>query len=106
MINGVTQLVMTKADVLDSFENLAVCTDYKIDGKNTQQVPFQMSKLDIDPVYRHFKGWSRPVADCKSWNELPEEMNQYLNFINDYLGVSVNYVSNGPGRDQIIQSAL
>lgn len=106
MINGVTQLVMTKADVLDSFENLAVCTDYKIDGKNTQQVPFQMSKLDIDPVYRHFKGWSRPVADCKSWNELPEEMNQYLNFINDYLGVSVNYVSNGPGRDQIIASAL
>ncbi|MFZ9718932.1 MAG: adenylosuccinate synthase, partial [Chitinophagaceae bacterium] len=106
MINGVTQLVMTKADVLDSFENLAVCTDYKIDGKNTQQVPFQMSKLDIDPVYRHFKGWSRPVANGKSWNELPEEMNQYLSFINDYLGVSVNYVSNGPGRDQIIASAL
>lgn len=102
MINGVTQIVMTKADVLDSFKTLQVCTDYRIDGKNTQQVPFQMNKLNIDPVYKSFKGWSRSVSSCSNWQDLPEEMNDYLAFIHAYLGVPVKYVSNGPGRDQII----
>ncbi len=102
MINGVTQIVMTKADVLDSFKTLQVCTDYRIDGKNTQQVPFQMNKLNIDPVYKSFKGWSRSVSSCSNWRDLPEEMNDYLAFIHTYLGVPVKYVSNGPGRDQII----
>lgn len=102
MINGVTQIVMTKADVLDSFKTLQVCTDYRIDGKNTQQVPFQMNKLNIDPVYKSFTGWSRSVSSCSNWQDLPEEMNDYLAFIHAYLGVPVKYVSNGPGRDQII----
>jgi len=102
MINGVTQIVMTKADVLDSFKTLQVCTDYRIDGKNTQQVPFQMNKLNIDPVYKSFKGWSRSVSSCSNWQDLPAEMNDYLAFIHAYLGVPVKYVSNGPGRDQII----
>ena len=104
MINGVTQIVMTKADVLDSFKTLQVCTDYRIDGKNTQQVPFQMNKLNIEPVYKSFKGWSRSVSSCSNWQDLPEEMNDYLAFIHEYLGVPVKYVSNGPGRDQIIHA--
>lgn len=102
MINGVTQIVMTKADVLDSFKTLQVCTDYSIDGKNTQQVPFQMNRMNIEPVYKSFKGWSRSVSSCSNWQGLPEEMNDYLAFIHTYLGVPVKYVSNGPGRDQII----
>lgn len=102
MINGVTQIVMTKADVLDSFKTLQVCTDYYIDGKNTQQVPFQMNRLNIDPVYKSFNGWSRSVSSCSNWQDLPQEMNDYLAFIHAYLGVPVKYVSNGPGRDQII----
>ena len=102
MINGVTQIVMTKADVLDSFKTLQVCTDYSIDGKNTQQVPFQMNRMNIEPVYKSFKGWSRSVSSCSNWQDLPEEMNDYLAFIHTYLGVPVKYVSNGPGRDQII----
>lgn len=102
MINGVTSLVMTKADVLDSFAELKVATGYNIEGNITQLVPYQMNRVNIEPVYETFKGWSKPIASCRNWSELPEEMNQYLSFIHQYLGVKVQYVSNGPGRDQII----
>lgn len=102
MINGVTQIVMTKADVLDSFTELEVCTAYNVNGKETKQIPFEISKVKIDPVYKAFSGWSKPITDCKTWADFPEQMNDYLAFINNYLGVEVKYVSNGPGRDQII----
>lgn len=102
MINGITQIVMTKADVLDSFTELEVCTAYNVNGKETTQIPFEISKVKIDPVYKAFSGWSKPITDCKTWADFPEQMNDYLAFINNYLGVEVKYVSNGPGRDQII----
>lgn len=102
MINGITQIVMTKADVLDGFKELKVCTAYVFNGKETDQVPFQMSKHPLQPVYKDFAGWGTSVTDCRKWEDLPVEMNNYLAFINEYLGVNVTYVSNGPGRDQII----
>ncbi len=102
MINGVTQIVMTKADVLDSFTELEVCTAYNVNGKETKQIPFEISKVKIDPVYKAFSGWSKPITDCKTWADFPAQMNDYLAYINNYLGVEVKYVSNGPGRDQII----
>lgn len=102
MINGITQIVMTKSDVLDSFAELQVCTSYNVNGKETQEIPFEISKVKIDPVYKAFKGWSKPAADCREAADFPEQMNTYLAFINEYLGVEVKYVSNGPGRDQII----
>ena len=102
MINGVTQIVMTKADVLDSFKELQICTSYKIGGKETMEVPFEISKVKIDPVYKSFAGWSTPVTDCRNWKDLPQQMNDYITFMNQYLGVEVKYVSNGPGREQII----
>ena len=102
MINGLTQIVMTKSDVLDSFAELQVCTSYNVNGKETQEIPFEISKVKIDPVYKAFKGWSKPAADCRVAGDFPEQMNTYLAFINEYLGVEVKYVSNGPGRDQIV----
>ncbi len=102
MINGVTQIVMTKADILDNLEQLEVCTSYNIDGKETNEVPFQMNKMKIDPVYKAFKGWNTNIEHFKTMDTIPEEMRTYINFINDYLKVPVNYISNGPGRDQII----
>lgn len=102
MINGITQIVMTKADVLDSFADLEVCTAYNVNGKETLEIPFEISKVKIEPVYKAFKGWSNPTADCKTAADFPEQMNTYLAFINEYLGVEVKYVSNGPGRDQIV----
>jgi adenylosuccinate synthase len=104
MVNGVTQLVMTKADVLDAFDELQVCEEYVINGKATRQVPYQMMKTAIVPGYRSFPGWKTDISAIKSPADLPERMTGYIDHINRYLGVSVTYISNGPGRDQIISA--
>lgn len=102
MLNGVTQVIMTKADVLDKFEELNVCTAYNINGKQTEQVPFQMSRVKIDPVLKSFPGWNTDTTGIKDAKALPPTMDNYINFINGYIGAPVKYVSNGPGRDQIV----
>jgi adenylosuccinate synthase len=102
MINGVTKIVMTKADVLDAFKELEVCTDYKINGKESREIPFRLDRLKVEPIYKNFPGWNTPTSAAKSFAELPDTMKTYVDFINKYLGVNVNYISNGPGRDQII----
>lgn len=103
MINGVTQVVLTKADVLDGFENLSVCTAYKIDSKETTQVPFQMTRYPIEPLYQQLKGWNQMSSAITEAAELPQAMKEYVQFINAKLGVPVRYISNGPGRDQIVK---
>jgi adenylosuccinate synthase len=102
MVNGATKLIMTKADVLDAFEQLSVCTSYKINGEETNEVPFQMTRVDIQPVLKTFKGWNLDISRLKTEKELPAEMKTYVDFINRFLGVKVCYISNGPGRDQLI----
>ncbi|HLA51754.1 MAG TPA: adenylosuccinate synthase [Flavitalea sp.] len=102
MINGVTKLIMTKADVLDAFQELQVCTAYNINGEPTEQVPFQMTRLDIQPVLKSFRGWNKDITSITAPENLPEEMKSYVAFINQYLGVDITYISNGPGRDQLI----
>ncbi|HYO20970.1 MAG TPA: adenylosuccinate synthase [Flavisolibacter sp.] len=103
MLNGCTQIVMTKADVLDAFEELQVCTSYKIGGRETKEIPFQMMHSAIEPQYQSFKGWNRDSSGMKDVGELPAEMKEYIRFINQTLGTEVKYISNGPGRDQIIK---
>lgn len=102
MVNGVTKIVMTKADVLDAFKELQVCTSYNINGKESREIPFRIDRLAVSPVYQKFPGWNTPSSAAKSAAELPETMKSYVSFINEYLGVDVRYISNGPGRDQII----
>ncbi|MDB5232830.1 MAG: adenylosuccinate synthetase, partial [Chitinophagaceae bacterium] len=102
MINGVTNVVMTKADVLDQFEELKVCDAYLVNGKRVEEVPYQMSRVKIEPQWKSFKGWRKDTTGIKESNQLPVEMKNYMDYINKFIGASVNYVSNGPGRDQII----
>jgi adenylosuccinate synthase len=102
MINGVTKLVMTKADVLDEFKQLYVCTSYNIDGKERTEIPFQMTRVQIEPVYKNLTGWNISTSAAKSLAELPEAMKRYVEFINKDLGVRIQFISNGPGRDQIV----
>jgi adenylosuccinate synthase len=102
-LNGCTQIVMTKADVLDAFEELKVCTTYKVDGKETAEIPFQMTHSTIEPVYKSFEGWNQDSTGIKDAAGLPAAMSEYIAFINRSLGVEVKYISNGPGRDQIIK---
>lgn len=103
MINGVTKVIMTKADVLDNFADLKVCTSYKIDGKEAETVPFQMTRHTIEPLLKSFDGWNCNTTAAKSFTELPDKMKKYVNFINQYIGADVSHISNGPGRDQIIE---
>jgi len=103
MINGVTQIVMTKADVLDAFEELKVCTAYNINGETVSEIPFQMSRLKIEPVLQSFEGWKKDITTLKKYDNLPDKMKEYVQFINKYLGVKIAYISNGPGRDQLIE---
>ena len=103
MINGVTQVVMTKADVLDAFEDLQVCNAYSINGKETTEVPFQISKVEIEPVLKKFKGWHNDTTKIKDAAALPAEMSTYIDYINKFIGAPVKFVSNGPEREQIIQ---
>lgn len=104
MINGVTELIMTKADVLDIFETLSLCTAYNVNGTITRQVPFQMNRLPLEPVLEQMNGWKRDITNIKTYEELPEPMKAYINFINEKMGIPVKYISNGPGRDQIIEA--
>lgn len=102
MINGVTKVIMTKADVLDKFENLEVCTAYQVDGKESAYVPFQMTRHQIEPVLRSFAGWNTDTTQVKDYAGLPGKMKEYVAFINQFIGADVSHISNGPGRDQIV----
>ncbi len=102
MVNGITQIVMTKADVLDGFENLQVCTAYSKDGKELTEIPLRLDTGHYTPVYKSFEGWNTDITQLKSFTELPEKAKTYIDFINHYLGVTVDYISNGPERDQLI----
>ena len=103
MINGVTKLVMTKSDVLDDFPKLNMCTKYRIAGKETEEIPFQMLQQTIEPVLSSFDGWKSDITAIKDFDLLPAAMKTYISFIDSYLKVKVSYISNGPGRNQLIE---
>ena len=102
MINGVTQIIMTKADILDNLEELKVCSGYKVNGEEKSYVPFQMNKVAIEPLYKSFEGWKTDISQMVNYEGLPQQMKNYINYLNKFLGVPVKYISNGPGRDQIV----
>lgn len=104
MINGVTQMVMTKADVLDSFDTLQACTSYKINNEElSNQIPFNLSKVAVEPHYQSFQGWQKnPSVSLLQGQTLPNSMSTYIDFINEFTGAPVKFISNGPNREQIL----
>lgn len=101
MINGVTQLIMMKSDVMDSFDTIKACVAYKIDGKETEEFPFDLTD-GAEPVYAELPGWKTDMTKMQSENEFPEEFNAYLSFLEDELQVPIKIVSVGPDRAQTI----
>lgn len=101
MINGVTQLIMMKSDVLDGFDSVKACVAYKIDGKETEEFPFDICE-DVEPVYVEMPGWKTDMTRMTSEDEFPEEFNAYVSFLEEELGVPVKIVSVGPDREQTI----
>jgi adenylosuccinate synthase len=102
MINGVTQIIMTKSDILDELPELKVCNSYKVNGTEMNYVPFQMTRVPIEPVYKSFEGWQTNITAIKDYAVLPQKMKEYVGYLNQFLNVPVKYISNGPGRDQIV----
>ena len=103
MIDGVTDLIMMKSDVLDRFETIKACVAYKVNGVITEDFPYDISQGNVEPVYTELPGWQTDMTGMKSEDEFPEEFNQYLSFLEDELGVRIKIVSVGPDREQTIQ---
>ena len=91
MINGVTQIIMTKTDILDALPELKVCNGYNINGEEKNYVPFQMNKVQIDPVYKSFEGWKTDITAIDKYEALPQNMKNYIDYINQFLKVPVKY---------------
>jgi adenylosuccinate synthase len=101
MINGVTELSMMKADVLDSFENIFVCTHYLQNGEKINYFPFEISD-DTKPVFKEIKGWNQDITQLKNENEFPKELSEYIKFLEQELDVPISIVSVGPNRSETI----
>lgn len=102
MINGVTQLNMTKADVLSSFETIKACTAYESEGERFEYLPYNIDKKNIEPIYESIPGWSADLTAMRSEEELPEELIHYVHYLEKELAVPITVVSVGPDRTQTI----
>lgn len=102
MINGVTSLVMMKADVLNNFETIKVCTHYNIKGELTADMPYDLCIEDVTPVYKEFKGWNCSLQNIDTEAKMPVELKNYIAYLEQELGVPVTIVSLGPDRNQTI----
>jgi adenylosuccinate synthase len=102
MLNGVTQLIMTKTDVLDSYETIRVATAYSIDGGLTDQLPYELN-ADVMPVYTELPGWQTDLTGIRSKDQFPAALTEYIRFLEKELQVPVKFISVGPDREQIIE---
>ena len=101
-MNGVTDLALTKLDVLDSFETIKVCTGYMIEGEYYSHLPDTLYQEKAKPIYEDFKGWMCDTSKCRTWEELPENARNYILEIEKRLNTHITYISVGPERDQLI----
>ena len=103
MINGVTELNIMKLDVLSHFETIKVCVGYNYKGEVYKDtIPFDLSDLDIEPIYKELKGWNVDITNCKTYDELPEEAKDYISFILTEVNIPITRISVGPDRLQTI----
>ena len=102
-MNGFDSLVVTKLDVLDMLAEIPVCTGYKVNGKQTHEMPASIREIEsIEPIYKVLEGWHCSTKGTSSFDELPEKAKTYLNFLEEKTGVEVGCVSNGPERSETI----
>ncbi|MHA8052822.1 adenylosuccinate synthase [Aquirufa sp. Wall-65K1] len=103
MINGVTQLIMMKADVLNIFEEILVCTAYEMpDGTVTDQIPFEITDIKVKPIYETLPGWHCSLEGMRDFNELPAELTNYIAFLEKHLNLPINFISTGPDREACV----
>lgn len=104
MINGASELSMMKSDVLDGFDEIKVCTHYIIDGKKVDYLPFDITDIEIEPVYKSFKGWNTDTTKLTSYDDAPKELKDYVTYLEEQLEVPILTVSVGPDRSQTLSN--
>ena len=101
MLNGITELVITKADVLTGFKTIKVCTHYKLNGSKIDYLPYEVNE-QLEPVFKEFKGWKEDISKINSFDKLPKEFTDYLKYIENEVNVPIKVISVGPNRDETI----
>lgn len=102
-INGINSLAIMKLDVLTGFDEIQVCTAYKVNGKKVTEMPTALSDLDqVEPVYEKFPGWKEDITTVKNIKDLPKKATNYINFIQQHVGCPIDVISVGPDRNQTL----
>ncbi len=101
MVNGVTQLIMMKSDVLNEFETIKVATSYKMDGELIENFPYEISD-NIEPQYVELKGWNCDINSLRAYDQFPVEFKEYVEYIEKFCGVPIKIVSAGPDREETV----
>ncbi|MCQ2115601.1 MAG: adenylosuccinate synthase [Bacteroidales bacterium] len=102
MMNGTTSLIMMKCDCMNDFDTVKAAVGYEVSGKQIDWFPYEANDVEVKPVYKEFKGWKCDTTKCRTYDELPQELKDYIKFIEDYCGVPVNIISVGPDRSETI----
>ncbi len=102
MMNGATSLIMMKCDCMNDFDTVKAAVGYEVNGQQIDWFPYEANDVEVKPVYKEFKGWKCDTTKCRTYDELPQELKDYIKFIEDYCGVPVNIVSVGPDRSETI----
>jgi adenylosuccinate synthase len=103
MLNGVTQLIMMKVDVLNFLDEINICTHYRLtDGTITEQMPFDLTDTDVEPIYKTFKGWACSLEGMRKFDQIPAELADYVTYLEAELQVPISFISTGPDREEII----
>ena len=103
MINGVTQLIMMKADVLSMFDTIKVCTHYKLNGKLLDYIPYDIAEEGLEPIYKDLPGWNHDLTTLTSIDEIPTQLDAYIEYIEKEVNIPITIVSVGPNRTQTLQ---
>jgi adenylosuccinate synthase len=102
MLNGVRELVMTKADILSGFEKVRVCTHYIWDGKKIDYMPYDIISIEPEPVYVELDGWNEDLTGIREVNQIPQKLQAYIDYLEKELNVPIKYLSVGPDRLQTL----
>lgn len=102
MLNGVTELVMTKADVLSGFDTIKACTHYLQNGEKIDYMPYDIISVPVEPVYETLSGWAQDITGIEEPGQIPETLKNYIQYLENQLGVPIRYLSVGPDRKQTL----
>lgn len=103
MLNGVTDLVMMKADVMNDFESIEICTGYEVNGQISQDLTYETLSNPVKPIYKTLPGWTQSLVGINNYEILPDKLKLYTDFIEKDAGLPVKILSTGPGREETIQ---